>query len=150
MGATLHCGARTSHCGGFSCCRTRALGAWASVVVARGLWSVGSVVVAHGLSCSVACGIFPDQGSNPCPLHWQADSQPLRHQGSPINIFKRTHSGRMYSIFVHPNFLMLYLETEAKRKKDILLRILPVRDDVLMSTQSCLSPVRPSDSNRSS
>ena len=43
----------------------------------------GSVVVAHGRSCSVACGIFPDQGSNPCPLHWQADSQPLCHQGSP-------------------------------------------------------------------
>ena len=45
----------------------------------------GSVIVAHGPGCSVACGIFPDQGSNPCPLHWQADSQPLRHQGSPIN-----------------------------------------------------------------
>ena len=43
----------------------------------------GSVVVAHGPSCTVACGIFPDQGSNPCPLHWQADSQPLRHQGNP-------------------------------------------------------------------
>ena len=43
----------------------------------------GSVVVAHGPSCSAACGIFPDQGSNPCPLHWQADSQQLRHQGSP-------------------------------------------------------------------
>ena len=43
----------------------------------------GSVIVAHGPSCSVACGILPDQGSNPCPLHWQADSQPLRHQGSP-------------------------------------------------------------------
>ena len=43
----------------------------------------GSVVVAHGPSCSTACGIFPDQGSNPCPLHWQADSQPLRHQGTP-------------------------------------------------------------------
>ena len=43
----------------------------------------GSVIVAHGPSCSVACGIFPDQGSNPCALHWQADSQPLRHQGSP-------------------------------------------------------------------
>ena len=26
---------------------------------------MGSVVVAHGLSCSAACGIFPDQGSNP-------------------------------------------------------------------------------------
>ena len=45
----------------------------------------GSVAVAHGPSCSAACGIFPDQGSNPCPLHWQADSQPLRHQGSPYN-----------------------------------------------------------------
>ena len=43
----------------------------------------GSVVVAHGPGCSAACGIFPDQGSNPCPLHWQADFQPLRHQGSP-------------------------------------------------------------------
>ena len=43
----------------------------------------GSVVVAHGPSCSAACGILPDQGSNPCPLHWQADSQPLRHQRSP-------------------------------------------------------------------
>ena len=47
----------------------------------------GSVVVAHGLSCSAACGILPDQGSNPCPLHWQADSQPLRHQGSPLSLF---------------------------------------------------------------
>ena len=47
----------------------------------------GSVVVAHRPSCSAACGIFPDQGSNPCALHWQADSQPLRHQGSPIPTF---------------------------------------------------------------
>ena len=47
----------------------------------------GSVIVAHGPSHSAACGIFPDQGSNPCPLHWQADSQPLRHQGSPCTIF---------------------------------------------------------------
>ena len=43
----------------------------------------GSAIVAHGPSCFAACGIFPDQGSNPCPLHWQADSQPLHHQGSP-------------------------------------------------------------------
>ena len=26
---------------------------------------------------------LPDQGSHRCPLHCQADSQPLRHQGSP-------------------------------------------------------------------
>ena len=43
----------------------------------------GSVVVAHGPSRSAACGILPGQGSNPCPLHWQKDSQPLRHQESP-------------------------------------------------------------------
>ena len=55
----------------------------------------GSVVVAHGPSCSAACGIFPDQGSNPCPLHRQADSQPLRHQGSPcilVFIKKEIHA----------------------------------------------------------
>ena len=52
----------------------------------------GSVVVAHGPSCSAACGIFPDQGSNPCPLHWQADSQPLRHRGSPAGSFLITNS----------------------------------------------------------
>ena len=41
-GATLRCGARTSHCGGFSCCGARALGTRASVVVAHGLGSCGS------------------------------------------------------------------------------------------------------------
>ena len=37
----------------------------------------------HKLGCSVACGIFPDQERNLCPLHWQADSYPFCHQGSP-------------------------------------------------------------------
>ncbi|XP_061036078.1 Bardet-Biedl syndrome 4 protein isoform X2 [Eubalaena glacialis] len=69
-GATLHRGVRASHCRGLSLRSTDSRRA-------------GSVVVAHGLSCSMACGIFPDQGLNPCPLHRQADSQPLRHQGSP-------------------------------------------------------------------
>ena len=45
----------------------------------------GSVVTEHGLSCSRACGIFWDQGLNPRPLHWQADSYRLRHQGSPAS-----------------------------------------------------------------
>ena len=45
------------------------------------LWHAGSVVVARGLS---SCGAWaqslrgmwdlPGPGSNPCPLHWQADS----------------------------------------------------------------------------
>ena len=37
----------------------------------------------RGLSCPAACGILPDQGLNPCSLHWQAESQPLDHQGGP-------------------------------------------------------------------
>ena len=41
-GATLPCGARASHCGGFSCCKAQALGVQASVVAARGLSSCGS------------------------------------------------------------------------------------------------------------
>ena len=40
------------------------------------------VVAIHSLSCPVTYGIFSDQGSNPCPLHWQADSYPLYHPGS--------------------------------------------------------------------
>ena len=62
----LSCGVWASHCGGFSC--------WQST---------GSVVVVLRLSCPVAHEIFPDHGSNPHPLHWQVDSQPLYHQGSP-------------------------------------------------------------------
>ena len=49
---------------------------WAGLLLSRPLplRSAGSVVVAHGPSRSAACGIFPDRGTNPCPLHWQADS----------------------------------------------------------------------------
>ena len=63
----------------------------------------GSVVVAHGPSYSAAYGIFPDQGSNLCPLHWQVDSQPLRHQGSPTHTFNgmlANHPGSPYGTVV--------------------------------------------------
>ena len=79
------------------------------------LWSTGSrragsVAVAHGPSCSAACGIFPDQGSNPCPLHWQADSQPLRHQGSPrcFLFFSFLFLNKLTRIFLFL-FLFIYL-----------------------------------------
>ena len=54
-GATLHCGARASHCGGFSCCGAQALGTRASVVVARGLSSCGSQALEHRVS---SCGAW--------------------------------------------------------------------------------------------
>ena len=92
VGATLCCGAWASHCGGFSCCGAQALGtARASVVVACRLSSCGSQVLECRLSsCGTQAWLLrgmwdpPGQGSNPCPLHWQADSQPLRHLGSPV------------------------------------------------------------------
>ena len=59
------CGAQASHFGGFF------------------LQFTVSVVMEQGLSCSVACGIFPDQGLNPCLLRWQADSLLLSHEGNP-------------------------------------------------------------------
>ena len=46
-----------------------------------------SLVVARGLGWPIACGIFPDQGSDQCSLHCKADSEPLHHQRSPINLF---------------------------------------------------------------
>ena len=61
--SSSRCGDRSSsRCVGLSLSRPLPL---------RGTGSrrVGSAAVAHGPSCSVACGILPDQGSNPCPLH---------------------------------------------------------------------------------
>ena len=52
------CGARTLGHAGFSGC-----GTWAQPLQFLDSKSTGSVVVAHRLSCSSACGIFPDQGS---------------------------------------------------------------------------------------
>ena len=84
----------------------RLLIAVVSLVAEYSLQSVGSVVVTHGLSCSVARGLFPDQGLSPCPLHRQADSQPLDHQGSPILLIlwikTRRHRGIGKFAPVHP------------------------------------------------
>ena len=71
----------------------------------------GSVVVAHGRSCYMACGIFPDQGSNPCPLHWQADSQPLSHQGSPrVTFIQASLILPMQWSQIHSFILPMYFE----------------------------------------
>ncbi|XP_066864124.1 protein FAM228B isoform X1 [Kogia breviceps] len=56
---------------------------WPLPLRSTGSGHAGSAAMAHGPSRSAAHGIFPDWGTNPCSLHWQADSQPLRHQGSP-------------------------------------------------------------------
>ena len=75
---------------GFSTCSTGAQQLWCLGPGAHGFQQLchrGSVVVAHGLQFPTACRIFLDQDSNPCPLHWQADSSPLHHQGSSTCVF---------------------------------------------------------------
>ena len=98
-GGCSSCGAQASHCSGFSFCGAQVLGTWASVVAAHVLSSCGFLLehrlssCGSWLSCSAAYEIFPDQGSNPCPLNWQADSYPLSHQGSlTIHLFKNLYA----------------------------------------------------------
>ena len=45
-----------------------------SAVVTCRLQGTGSIVIVNGINCPMACGSFPDQGSNPCSLHQQVDS----------------------------------------------------------------------------
>ena len=51
-------------------------GVWASQALRHRLR-----VVAHGLSSSAGCAIFPDQRLDLCLLHWEVDSLPMSHQG---------------------------------------------------------------------
>ena len=66
------------------CARASAVGHAGSVAVVHSIWSTDSVAVVHRLSCSLACTVFLDQGSNLCPLHWQVDFYPLYQQGGPV------------------------------------------------------------------
>ena len=71
---------------------------WLLLFQSLGFRYTGSVVVAHGLSCSEARGIFPDQGSNPCPPHWQVDFYSLHHQRSPIKTFILSQCRILYTV----------------------------------------------------
>ena len=56
----------------FSSCGEQGHSPWRCDGLSRGAQALGvwaSVVAAHRLSCFMACGIFLDLGSNPCPLH---------------------------------------------------------------------------------
>lgn len=84
MLATLCCHVRASSCSSFSGCEAWALALTGFNTCGSRLQSTGSTAVAHGLSCSAARGIVPDQVSNPRLLHLQVASLPLSHQGSGV------------------------------------------------------------------
>ena len=78
VGATPHRGARAPHHRGLPCC-----GAQAPEAQAQQSWLTGPAAPRHAGSSQMRA-----RTRVPCiiPLHyWQADSQPLRHQGSPLN-----------------------------------------------------------------
>ena len=94
-------------------CRAQAPGCAASAVAAhelRSFSSQGSRAQAHWLQvagpCSVACGVFLDRGSNPCLLHWQVDSLPLSHQGSPEPCFFP------FAVFIYQRAFLIFLSKE--------------------------------------
>ena len=76
---------------GLSCCTGFSLVVMLGLLIAVASLAAehGLIAVVHRLRSSEACGIFPDQGSNPCLLHWQVDSLPLSHLGttSPLISF---------------------------------------------------------------
>ena len=67
--------------------RAQALGRVGFNSWAQQFWRAGCREQGHRLSCSEAGGIFLEQGSILRPLSWQADSEPLNHQGRPQHQF---------------------------------------------------------------
>ena len=70
----------------------------ASLVAEHDSWHLG--FSGCGAWASLSPGIFPDQGSNSCLLHWQEDSLPLSHQG-------RTAPPTPYPLAFKLNFLVI-------------------------------------------
>ena len=102
--AAVSRGHSSSRCAGLSQSRPLSLRS-------TGSRRAGSAVVAHGPSHSTACGILPDQGPNPGPLHWQADSQPLRHQGSPHQVISNHVFFDLSQVLTHHILWTLYIST---------------------------------------
>ena len=101
-----------SHCGGYSHCGAPVLGC-ASAVAALGLQSIVLVVVAQGLICSTAHGIFLDQGLNLSLLLWQVDSLLLSHPGGTADgIFKSR-----YEINTQKSLAFLYTNSEKTERE---------------------------------
>ena len=105
------CGISIALCGIFH------WGKWTLVVGA------GSVVAAHGASCSTACRILvPQSGSNPHPLHCKVYSQSLNHQGNPnIKYFSiGLFVSRFYEDYSENKIIYLHILTRQAILKKLL------------------------------
>ena len=102
----------------------------ASFIAVPGLYSTGSIVVVHGLSYSVACGIFQDPRSDLCFWHCQADYLPLSYQGSKNKLDSR-----------EIGCLNIFLKLSPLSDKSTILQ------ESIHSTQVPLTSLQPSSQN---
>ena len=77
------------------------------------------------LCCLLACEIFPDQVLNLCLLHWQADTQPLDHQGSPIFLLLHTLAWNWICPNTHQKRSVPQSSTSVRQLLGAFLRIFP-------------------------
>ena len=73
----------------------------ASAVAEHRLYSTGSIVVVHRFSYSMACGIFPDHGSNSCLLY-SLDSWNISFYFDPLHL----------AFLDHIDFFLIYFLIE--------------------------------------
>ena len=104
----------------------------------------------YGLSGSMACVVFPDQGSNPCVQHWQTNSLPLSHQGSLCPSLPDLTSLSMIissSIYVAANGIISFIFMTEWYPHMCVCVCLCVWISVQFSsvTQSCPPPCNPMD-----
>ena len=114
-------------------------GVWPSADVTRGLQNTDSVVEVQLLSVPTACGVFPNQGSNPCLLHQQMDFLLPNYQGSPAGGFFTTGPPGKCTIGVL-KWIALNLQIALGSMVIFTILILLIQSIVYLST--CLCPLQ--------
>ena len=97
-GLLSSCGVWAFYCGGLSC--------WARALGHLGFGSCSSGAPAHRLnSCGthtwLLCGMWDLPRSGIEPVHWQADSLPLSHQGSIVHLYHVLWTSSLFSVMQH-------------------------------------------------
>ena len=77
--------------------------------------------MAHRLSCSAACGMLSNQGSNPPLLHRQVDSLSLGNQGSRLltSLLEHFHAALIGLTMITLNSCMIFSVAAAAAAKSL-------------------------------
>ena len=88
---------------------------------------------------------LPEPGLNPCPLHWQVDSYPLSHQGSPIHfsLYNSITFSKCTKLWNHHHNLILEAFHHARKQtnKQTNKHLIPIYlQSLLVSTSGSRPP----------